>query len=225
MAELSVKEAADLLRVSETTLQRWIRQGVIPTLKVREEYRFNREALEDWARAKHISGQSQGGDGRSSEEAVNLARAVSRGGIHHGLRGNTTEDLYSGALARLPLKEVADADITREAIVSTLLEREKLVSTGIGQGIAIPHPRQPRDWGLGEPVVAVFFLEGEHDLKAIDGKPVFVLFLLLCATIKGHLKMLSQVSHLVNSSEMQAFLRTRPRPDALLEKISDVFPE
>ncbi|MDH4248131.1 MAG: helix-turn-helix domain-containing protein, partial [Deltaproteobacteria bacterium] len=156
MSELSVKEAAVLLKVSETTLERWIRQGVIPTIKVREEYHFDQQVLVDWARAKHISGPTLPGASLLGEEKVNLTRAIGRGGVHHGVTGDTVESLFQNALLRLPLAEVSDAEITREAMISTLLEREKLVSTGIGQGIAIPHPRQPRDWGLEGPTVGVF---------------------------------------------------------------------
>ena len=109
--------------------------------------------------------------------------------------------------------------------MATLIERETLASTGIGQGIAVPHPRHPQDWGLGEPMVAVFFLDHAVDFHALDGEPVFVLFVILCSTVKGHLRMLAQVSHLVNNAEMQAYLRTTPNRSQFLERIQIALAE
>ena len=113
----------------------------------------------------------------------------------------------------------------KETLEATLNEREGLVSTGIGHGIALPHPRHPRDWGLGHPAVGIFFLDHPVDFHALDGEPVFVLFVILCGTVKGHLNMLSRVSHLVSQPEMREFLRSIPNRTDLLERIRDAFSE
>ncbi|MDH5752366.1 MAG: PTS sugar transporter subunit IIA [Deltaproteobacteria bacterium] len=223
MSDLSVRDAAELLKVSEKTIYRWIRQGVIPTYRFQGQYRFNQDELKDWASYKRIGASSEGIHQAGPDE-VNLYRAVLRGGIHYKLEGSTSREVIAQAVQLFPLRTGSPSSL-KEALLQTLLEREELVSTGIGSGIAIPHPRHPRDWGLGEPAVGIFFLDNQIDFQAVDGQPVHVLFMLLCDNVKGHLKLLSQVSHLVNNKEMQSMLRSAPKRSDLLEKIADAFPE
>ena len=221
MQEISVREAADLLKVSEKTIYRWIRQGVIPTFKFQGQYRFDRDELKGWALHKRI-GSSAGLAGAEGQEA-HLYRAVQRGGIHYKIEGDTPEEVYGRLVAFFPFAP-GTSQALRDALRQALVEREALVPTAIGHGIALPHPRHPRDWGLGEPAVGVFFLDRPVDFHAMDGEPVFVLFVILCAEVKGHLKLLSQVSHLVNNEKTRAFLKSQPTRTELMERIRRAFP-
>ncbi|MBI3993706.1 MAG: PTS sugar transporter subunit IIA [Candidatus Lambdaproteobacteria bacterium] len=216
MHEISVRDAADLLRVSEKTIYRWLRQGVIPSIKFQGQYRFDRDELQAWATHKRIGSAPE--LGAAHEETVQLSRAVARGGIYHGIAGDTPESVYSNLAQHVPFEEEGEG--LRGILASALIERESLASTGIGHGIALPHPRHPRDWGLGEPVCCIFLLEHPVEFKALDGQPVHVLFVLLCATVKGHLRMLAQVSHLVNNAAMQTFLRATPGANELMDRIA-----
>jgi nitrogen PTS system EIIA component len=222
--DISVKEAAELLNVSEKTIYRWIRQGVVPTIKLQGQYRFDRAELEGWARHNRIGSFPAGPAGDEPEEQVSLLRAVQLGGIHYKIEGDAPTEIYRQVAALFPFSPRL-APSYKETLQATLIEREALVSTGIGHGIALPHPRHPRDWGLGHPAVGIFFLDHPVDFHALDGEPVFVLFVILCATVKGHLKMLSRVSHLVNQAEVREFLRGLPNRTDLLERIRDAFAE
>jgi len=116
-------------------------------------------------------------------------------------------------------------EATAKGTLTPEAAREGLASTGVGKGMAIPHPRHPRDWGLGHPAVGIFFPERPVDFHALDGEAVFVMFVLLCATVKGHLKMLSRVSHLVSRPEQREFLRGVPNRTDLMERIRNAFAE
>jgi len=220
--EISVKEAAELLNISEKTVYRWIRQGVVPTIRIQGQYRFDRAELEGWARHNRIGSFPTRPSDEESEQDASLAHAVQLGGIHYRIEGRTPEEIYTQVAEVFPFSPRL-APTFRESLRDTLLEREALVSTGIGHGIALPHPRHPRDWGLGHPAVGIFFLNEPVDFHALDGEPVFILFVILCATVKGHLKMLSRVSHLVSPPETREFLRQVPNRTDLLERIRDAF--
>jgi len=220
--EIAVKDAADFLRVSEKTIYRWIQQGVIPCYRAHGQYRFNRAELEAWARYKRIGSGFGTPALAEGEEGVDLGEAIRRGGVHYKIEGDTPEAIYRNIVEIFPLSPPRDAEFKNE-LAQTLAEREGLASTGVGKGMAIPHPRHPRDWGLGEPVVGVFFLEHPVDYRAFDGEPVYVLFVLLCATVKGHLQMLAQVSHLLREPETQTFLRGVPKRTDLLDHIASVL--
>lgn len=216
--ELSVKDAAELLRVSEKTIYRWIRQGVIPAFRFQGQYRFDRAELQAWARYKRIGSVAAPPAAAEGEEPIDLAQAIRRGGIHYKIEGDTPAAVFRSIVEIFPVDSPRDPDF-RETLVQTLIERENLASTGIGHGLAIPHPRHPRDWGLGQPVVGVFFLERPVDFKSFDGEPVRVLFIILCATVKGHLRMLAQVSHLLHEPTTRDFLDTVPTRTELLARI------
>lgn len=219
---MSVKAAAELLNVSEKTIYRWIRQGVIPSVRLHGQYRFDRRELEGWARHKRI-GTPGHTNGTEPEEEISLLRAVHLGGIHYKIEGDAPQDIYRQVADLLPFSPRL-APSFKETLHTSLMARESLVSTGIGHGIALPHPRQPIDWGLGEPAVGLFFLDHPVDFRAIDGEPVYLLLIILCATVKGHLKMLSRVSHLVNDVETRAFLRSEPNRTDLMDRITHAFP-
>jgi PTS system nitrogen regulatory IIA component len=220
--DISVKDAADLLRVSEKTVYRWIQQGVIPCFRAAGQYRFHRAELEAWARYKRIGTGFGSAAPTPGDEGVDLAEAIRRGGVHYKIEGDSPESIYKSIVDIFPLSPPRDPAFKGELALS-LIEREALASTGVGKGMAIPHPRHPRDWGLGEPVVGVFFLDHPVDFKAVDGEPVYVLFVLLCATVKGHLQMLAQVSHLLREVDTQKFLRGVPNRTELFDHITQIL--
>ena len=97
-------------------------------------------------------------------------------------------------MARLPLPEHVD----KVALCDFLLAREALGTTAIGDGIAIPHVRNPIViHGEERPVMSLCFLREPVDFGALDGKPVFALFTLLCPTIREHLHLLSRLAFLL----------------------------
>jgi PTS system nitrogen regulatory IIA component len=99
-------------------------------------------------------------------------------------------------------------------IFETLMQREKLGSTGVGNGIAIPHGKLPKL----EKLFGLFArLDRPIDFEALDGQPVDLIFLLLAPEGAGadHLKALARVARLLREAEMVARLRESRDPDAL----------
>ncbi len=96
----------------------------------------------------------------------------------------------------LPAREIFDA----------LLQRERLGSTGVGGGIAIPHGKLPR---AGR-IFGIFArLEKPIDYEALDGEPVDLIFLLIAPESAGadHLKSLSKIARSLRDSKLTARLR------------------
>ncbi len=89
-----------------------------------------------------------------------------------------------------------DKDIDRDAMIEVLLEREKLGSTGIGDGIAIPHGKLA---GLERLVVSFGRSRGGVDFDSLDGKPVYIFFLLMAPENSAgqHLKALARISRML----------------------------
>lgn len=127
---------------------------------------------------------------------------MSPAGIVPNLRAGSKKQ----ALHELSRKASEITGISDRTIFEVLLDREKLGSTGVGRGVAIPHGRLP---SLGR-VYGVFArLERPIDFDAVDDQPVDLIFLLLAPADAGadHLKALAKVSRLMRDEGLCAKLR------------------
>jgi nitrogen PTS system EIIA component len=117
-------------------------------------------------------------------------------------------------VAAMPLPE----DINREFVLQMLLARESAGSTGIGDGVAIPHARNPIVMHIPRPLVSLCYLEQPIDFGAIDGKPVHTLFTIVSPTIKTHLALLSRLAFALRDKEFAGTIaRRRCREEVLPE--------
>lgn len=118
------------------------------------------------------------------------------------------------ALQEIARRAAAVTGLEERAIFDTLLERERLGSTGVGKGIAIPHGKLP---GLTHPRGIFARLAKPVDFDSIDDQPVDIIFTLLAPTDAGadHLKALARVSRLFRSQEICEKLRGSDHADAL----------
>jgi len=100
------------------------------------------------------------------------------------------------------------------AIFDVLLERERLGTTGVGDGVAIPHGKLPN---LKKLMGLFARLERPIDFEAIDEQPVDLIFLLLAPGTAGadHLKALARVSRLLRDRQMRDKLRGSETPEAI----------
>jgi PTS system nitrogen regulatory IIA component len=103
---------------------------------------------------------------------------------------------------------------SERAILEVLLQREKLGSTGVGNGIAIPHGKLPK---LGRLFGLFARLERPIDFEALDSQPVDLIFLLLAPEAAGadHLKALARVARLLRDPEITRKLRESSGADAI----------
>jgi nitrogen PTS system EIIA component len=103
---------------------------------------------------------------------------------------------------------------SERTIAEILLQREKLGSTGVGNGIAIPHGKLPK---LGKLFGMFARLERPVDFEALDGQPVDLIFLLLAPETAGadHLKALARIARLLRDPDIGQKLRASQDTDAL----------
>ena len=119
-------------------------------------------------------------------------------------------------IANLVARDLTELDA--QSIFESLIAREKLGSTGFGNGIAIPHCRLA---GCETPISAVLHLESAVDFDAIDGAPVDLLFVLLVpdAATDAHLELLRQIASMLDRSEVRERLRQATSGEALYETV------
>ncbi|BAN46759.1 PTS IIA-like nitrogen regulatory protein PtsN [Metapseudomonas resinovorans] len=122
-------------------------------------------------------------------------------------------------IAKLVARDLPDLD--NQDIFESLVAREKLGSTGFGNGIAIPHCRLT---GCTAPISAVLRLDAPVDFDAIDGAPVDLLFVLLVpeAATDEHLELLRQIASMLDRTDVRERLRQAPDSTSLYQVVVDV---
>ncbi|QGZ29989.1 PTS IIA-like nitrogen regulatory protein PtsN [Stutzerimonas stutzeri] len=112
-------------------------------------------------------------------------------------------------------------DLDSQAIFESFIAREKLGSTGFGNGIAIPHCRMP---GCTSPLSAVLRLDAPVDFDAIDGAPVDLLFVLLVpeAATDEHLELLRQIASMLDRDDVRERLRQAATGQDLYQTVVDI---
>ena len=128
----------------------------------------------------------------------------------------------STALRKIIQSVPLSLSLNKEELLNALLSREEMMSTAIGNGIAIPHVRLFDSMSLQEDIVAVAYLFEPVDWKAPDEKPVHTLFFVLAADETRHLQILAEIAQLASDEDFVEFLRTMPPRESLIERIQQL---
>lgn len=115
---------------------------------------------------------------------------------------------------------IDEAKIDGKEIINAALERERLGSTGVGSGVALPHARVD---GLTSVKVAVARLETPIDFESIDERPVDIAVLILAPPDSGsdHLRALAQISRRLRDEDVRGRIRKAPDADSLYVIFTD----
>ena len=214
--QLDVNDVAKFFNVSQRTVYRWIDQKIIPAYRINDQYRFNRYELIEWANAKKISVSNEiFGDAADTEVAEDsIADSIRAGGIYFRIEGGDKNTVLKNVVELMKLPD----EIDRKFLLEVLVAREQMASTGVGDGIAIPHARNPVVLNILSPIINLCFLEKPLDFGSIDGIPVFCLFTLLSPSPRDHLKLISRLAFILRDPKMTAYLRNSgSREDILLQ--------
>ena len=217
--DLTAKDAARMLNVPEQQIYAWIRNGTLPSYRVKDRYRLNRVELLEWAGARNINVAPEFcREQNDTRVDLLLSGALSRGGVLYDVRGSDKRGVLGAACSTMPLP----AQIDRDELNSVLMAREALCSTGIGNGIAIPHPRGPIVLGLSEPQVTLAFLAKPIEFGALDRKPVSILFVIISTTVHVHLTLLSHLMFVLQDLEFRTLLDRQAPAETILAHASQV---
>ncbi len=143
-----------------------------------------------------------------------LSDLLSPAAICLNLKSRTREEVLAELVNQMP--ELADQPEARETLLRALHEREQLHSTGIGDGIALPHARNALVGLVDHPVI-VFGRHAEGiPYDAIDAVPARLFFLLIAPTVTQHLAILARLSRLLRDPKLRQNLLTADQPDKLI---------
>jgi len=220
---LKVRDAAELLGVSTKTIYRWVSDRKIPFHQFGDQYRFERTELFEFAIQERLRPSPQLLREVEADEPGTAAECLENGGIYYRVAGATKRAVLENALKMI--KGLGQAAM--DPLLEMFLAREQLASTGIGDGIAIPHTRTPLVGYVPQALLSLSFLETPIDYDALDGCPVFALFVLVTPTIRAHLQILGRLSFALKDPDFKkAVLRCDTRETILtcLKKVEANMP-
>ena len=221
--QLTIQDVSRIFAVDEKVIYQWVDSKSLPGYKVNGEYRFNRAEVLNWAMTNRINVSSDiFNDPESAGITLeNLGNAIKNGGIYYNVK---VKDKTSALKSIVDLMNLP-AEVDKEFLFKILLAREELASTGIGDGIAIPHVRNPLLLHIPKPIVSLSFLEEPIDFNSIDHKPVFCLFTIVSPSIRSHLHLLSRLSYALRDEILKNALQSHASRDEILSHIARIEDE
>ena len=148
-----------------------------------------------------------------------LGELISAATIRLNLKSSTRDAVLRELVEAIPA--IASQPDSQETLLRALREREQLYSTGIGDGIALPHARNALVGLVHSPVIV--FGRHAHGIPygAIDGVPARLFFLLVAPTVTQHLAVLARISRLLRDPNVRQELLMADSPDKALGAIRD----
>lgn len=114
--------------------------------------------------------------------------------------------------------KISESD--EEAIVSAILKREELGSTGIGRGVAVPHTKHPSVESI---ISTVALCHDGLDFESLDGEDVFILFLLISPPDRpgDHLRGLETITRYLKKDDFSSFLKQATTPEQVMDLLQE----
>jgi nitrogen PTS system EIIA component len=208
--ELNSNEVAQLLGIAEPQVRDWAYSGKLPIVDAQRRLQFNRQAILEWALV-HGHPLNLGKTSGESPGLPPVADLFAPERFHYDVPGRTFAEVLQSALDVFnpPLED-------RELVYDLLVSREKLMTTAVGDGLAIPHLRVPIVVDVPRPALSIFFAREPIDMGALDGIPVHTLFLLLSLAPKQHLELLARLTFLFRQPAFVELLKRRADPETIL---------
>jgi len=191
---LTIKDVAEHLQVSERTVSDWAQKGEIPCGKLGNSWRFKRVEVERWLDRKLLGSKSE-----PETIAISIDKVLTKERVHF-LEASVKKDVLN-----LMIDCMAQAidSVDRDELANEIFQREELMSTGIGLGVAIPHVRLP---ALNKTIMSAALLRnGIDDYDSIDGQPVQLVFMIAAGHHQHseYLRLLSSLANLVKKETVR----------------------
>jgi len=208
---MTIEEVAKYLRVSERTVYDWAQKGDLPGGKLGTTWRFKREDVENWVNER-LSTSSRptspkaSGDSLLKKERILLLEAADK---------QTVLTQLVDLLAESPLVK------NRDALLKGILEREELMSTGIGFGIGVPHVRidSVKDLLLAIAVVRTPI----EDYSSLDGNPVQIVCMIAARPDQHskYIRMLSAISSCLKDPQVRQQMIEAEAPETIHQLLTE----
>lgn len=198
---MTTKELAAYLRLNERTVLKLASHGELPGVRLGNQWRFRRAVVDTWLDDQML------GVRPSSSPA--LQRAVETFSFEEGFAAEHVIEALRGATVPAVLDELAahagalDLVVDKTWFLGALLERENVLSSAVGDGVAFPHTLDRHPEQVRRPFLLVGRSPGGVDFGAPDGEPVHIVVLMGLRYQELHLPWLRRLSEVLRQARVR----------------------
>jgi PTS system nitrogen regulatory IIA component len=217
---LSVKDVAELLNVSSKTIYRMIQNETIPCFRVGGQWRFDRKEIASWIEdTRAFSYKTAIENTSSGEESISISEFLQRGGIYFNITGDAKETALRSCLEHIKIR-VSEIDINK--LFSSLMDREALCTTAVGNGIALPHPGTFGRFTAAS-YISLCRLERPVPFGAVDNEDVDTLFFIFPKSERRFLRIQAKLLRLLRDEEVLSVVKKIPTDDLFRGEVYNVL--
>ena len=212
---MTVADVAKYLKLAEKTVLRMANRSEIPGAKVASQWRFRRSMIDDWlmSKMKVIPQTDIARLVERGSDILPISRLIAGDFILMNLKPGTKEEILRQLVQ--PLAKVGIVE-EEETFLEKLMMRERMVSTAIGKGIAIPHIRNPRENPAGPPDLVVGICPEGTDFESADRDRTYLFFLLVTDSEVVHLRVMAKIATILRQADVVSrLINARNRDDVI----------
>ena len=209
------------MNVSDKTIYRMIQNETIPCFRVGGQWRFDRREIAFWmedTRAFSYKTAIENTDG--NEESISISEFLHRGGIYCNIAGTAKDALIESCLQRIGTR-IPQIDIKR--LFDSILGREALCTTAVGNGIALPHPASFGKF-TSTSYIALCRLESPIPFGAVDNEDVDTLFFIFPKSERRFLRIQAKLLRLLRDDDVIAAVKGVPCGETFKDELYKVLP-
>ena len=194
---MTTKDLAKYIQLNEKTIIKMAQNGQIPGVKIANQWRFHSVAIDSYLLKEVVEAPDAKLDELigTAEAVIPLSRLTSSDCIELDFKANQAEEVLF-KLADMAYEN--GVTFSREDLLERLREREGMLSTAVGKGMAIPHPRNPSSKLFKEPKIIVLRSKAGVEFRAPDERSVHLFFMICAFNESMHLRLLAKISKLLH---------------------------
>ena len=221
---MTLSEVASYLRVAEKTIHRMLSRREIPSVKVAGQWRFLKPVIVEWL----VSGMQKKIDDsivkliEADDFPIPLSRILKQELILTSLRGKNKNEILTELAMHLESEGVPGK---WQSIFDLLMQREMMMTTAIGPGIAFPHPRNPSVNKACRPIILIGISREGVDFYSLDGAPTRLFCLVYTDSEVVHLKLLAKLNIILKNPDFVEELIECNSADEIISKFMQIESE
>lgn len=196
---LTIREVAKYLKMNERSIYKLAHQGLIPTVKIASQWRFRKDLIDAWLESQMAAAATNSLFDRNSEE-VFIHSLLNAEGINTNLAGQRKDEVLE-ELADMMVRAHSIKD--RDRFLREVVNREKLCTTAIQKGVAVPHPRRNGNQFVKSAGLVYGCSKKGVDFDSLDGAPTHLFFMLCAPKDNLHLKIMGKVNKLLGDADVR----------------------
>jgi excisionase family DNA binding protein len=217
---LTIRQLAEYLMVSEKTVYRMIERNQLPAARVGAQWRFRRQDIDAWltdeVRRVEYEGQRSVLDAFETAE-IAIHPLLAPENVWLALQPLSRDEV----LAFMIREATLDADLDREQLLRSVLDREALCSTALVEHAAFPHPLDPRSFRWNRKRVLLAVTREPLDYFDPHGHRPRVIAMILARSTQGHMLALSRAIKLFGDAGLVGKLATASGAENAIALIRD----